>query len=849
MRLRLGSHIFFALIAAGAIVVGSGYSLFSFFESDSDSTAVSPSPETIRENFTFNDGGDTNLTDTKYYTVRFYSQYLGYPGSVTNQGSGTAHYTAPSGGNVSNAYSHYFGYFPKTISDGVSAIGGSLYRCTDQNGTYINCVEFQNVSTITQEMLQCIGAPLYNSGIFDNEGKPTDGLTDKDGWAIKFLSWLLVKDGSSDAPDFYASGEDEANWWGQYTEDWKWLHDNENFFRIYGSFPISGFEIPNFNLSLLRYEEHALDGVISFYPYISSGKEYSGGETKDAVSLQTLDENTGAESNFEISQYCTSLSNDFVYDPSLSVPDSAISACRLPGLNVTNPSVASQVTIQISIDREATGSSWEARWNGLGQPGSYSYRQTGDSYTVGDIFAFDDVKYGENGSLPIGRYNLYLFVKSNTMELSGALESSDIWDDIKNSDFQIAGDISLIDNKLAEQNIKPFTVLDVGATFTYQVEEHWLLEDKTNVDFRDFYLVVEKSFDIKMLGGGTNQTWVYDDASFDPSFNQIEENGAILNEYEAREVKIDSSKTTELSIDGLGTLSLPGNYVGIAIDDLPLSDSRFTLQTVDLEYVSEVNPIVEPTASSGKETPTVKMNSGQTEYYFSKSKISSTGEYDYGNSVLTFQDICETVPGLAGEITLNNEPLSKDVYEKNEGLLGKLPIIRLPETGEYNLYLRFNYVMGTDGAVDALNIDVYAYRLHNIFVKIALNDSFGLGDNGYFDSSDQENFYTSKYNFYILEKLTLDDAFVLGGVEYKLSEIMLLKNLTLSQDDLTNENRYALYDMVSGQYALPSYIEDGKFTVTKNHVFAWKKDTLSNLGWTDRDDSLIGFNPQQGAQA
>ena len=846
MRLRLGSHIFFALIAAGAIVVGSGYSLFSFFESDSDSTAVSPSPETIRENFTFNDGGDTNLTDTKYYTVRFYSQYLGYPGSVTNQGSGTAHYTAPSGGNVSNGYSHYFGYFPEAISANASAIGGSLYRCKDQNGTYINCVEFQNVSTITQEMLQDIGAPLYNSGVYDNNGKPTDGLTDYGGWAIKFLSWLLV-DSSGDGPDFYSRNRSDANGW------------SGNFFEIDGSFPISGFEIPNFNLSLYHYDKYAVDGVISLYPYISSGKEYSGGETKDAVSLQTLADNTGAEPNGKISDYCASLSNDFVYDPDLSLVENGISAYRLPGLNVTDPNDAGKVTIQISMDREATGSSWETRWNGLGKPGSYSYRQTGDdNYTEGSVFTFADVKYGENGedSLPEGRYNIYLFVKSGhetDIDIRTDNEISEVWNQKLTGHQMGSGDFASILQRLDGQNIKPFCVTDLGATFIYQTETKyafpWWFEFYTKVDIRDFVLVVEKSFDIKMLGGDADQTWLYDDASYDPSFNQIQENDEILNEYEAREIRIDSSKTTQLSIDGLGTLSLPGNYVGIAIDDLPLTDSRFTLQTVDLEYVSEVNPIVEPTASSGKETPTVKMKSGQTEYYFSKSKISSTGEYDYGNSVLTFQDICETVPGLAGEITLNNEPLSKDVYEKNKGLLGKLPIIRLPETGEYNLYLRFNYVMGTDGAVDALNIDVYAYRLHNIFVKIALNDSFGLGDNGYFDSSDQKNFYTSKYNFYILEKLTLDDVFVLGGFEYKLSEIMLLKNLTLSQDDLTKENRYALYDMVSGQYALPSYIEDGKFTVTKNHVFAWKKDTLSNLGWTDRDDSLIGFNPQQGAQA
>lgn len=848
MRLRLGSHIFFALIAAGAIVVGSGYSLFSFFESDSDSTAVSPSPETIRENFTFNDGGDTNLTDTKYYTVRFYSQYLGYPDSVTNQGSGTAHYTAPSGGNVSNGYSHYFGYFPETISANVSAIGGNLYRCTDQNGTYLNCVEFQNVSTITQEMLQDIGAPLYNSGDYDDAtGKPDNGLTDYGGWAIKFLSWLLV-DSSGDEPDFYSRNRSDANGW------------SGNFFEIDGRFPIAGFEIPNFNLSLYHYDKYAVNGVISFYPYISSGKEYSGSETKDAVSLQTYADNTNSDGSGEISNYCSSLSNDFVYDPDLSIPDSEISAYRLPGLNVTNPNAAREVTIQISMDREATGSSWEARWNGLGKPGSYSYRQTGDThYTGGDVFSFADLKYND-GSLPVGRYNLYLFVKSSKAEslwakgdrypvneiskLLSGLSSENInseIDDTNKSDINAAID---------GQSIKPFLIADLGATITYT--QIWTFSAGNvfnNVDIRDFYLVVEKSFDIKMLGGDTNQTWVYDDASFDPSFNQIEKNGAILTEYEAREIKIDSSKTTELEIDGLGTLSLPGNYVGIAIDDMPLTDSRFALQTVDLEYESEVNPIAVPTTSSGKETPTVEMKSGQTEYYFSKSKISSTGEYDYGNSVLTFQDICDNVPDFASEILLNGEKLSKDVYKAHEEFLGKLPIIRLPETGEYNLYLRFNYVMGTDGAVDDLNIDVYAYRLHNIFVKIALNDSFELGDNGYFDSSDQENFYTSKYNFYILEKLTLDDVFIRDGVEYKLSEIMLRKNLTLSQDDLTKDNRYALYDMVSGQYALPSYIEDGKFTVTKNHVFAWKKDTRSNLGWTDRDDSLIGFNPQQGAQA
>ena len=59
------------LLGVGA---GAGYSLFVFSDAVSKEQEVLPSPETIRQNFSFNEAEESDIFNTKYYTVNFFSQ-------------------------------------------------------------------------------------------------------------------------------------------------------------------------------------------------------------------------------------------------------------------------------------------------------------------------------------------------------------------------------------------------------------------------------------------------------------------------------------------------------------------------------------------------------------------------------------------------------------------------------------------------------------------------------------------------------------------------------------------------------------------------------------------------------
>lgn len=823
-------YILVGMLALSVTVAGAGYSFFAFSEDDSASESVDPSADNIRENFIFGDpAADSNVFDTKYYTVRFYAQYCGR----NSVGDGPEKHYQVTGGNSVSGYSHYFGYFRNSNVELINELGGTVTSLTDASGSFYNCITFRNISMITQEMVQAVGVPLCSDG--GGTGVSDEGLVDKYNFLIHFLSWLLIDEGASDVPDFYAG--------------YSWNQESDKC-TVTGTYPFEGYEIPNFNLALETYDHYADNGVINFYPYLSAGKEYRDGyPTKNSIKFST---------DADPDSYNLPPVDHFVYDPSHSDLDKGIEAYRLPGLTINAPSSGNPddypdfneatSVLMVDINRSHVGSNWLGAWMGIPSNGNSTYvnndegdkqSYTGTAYNLADL------------SLPVGRYNLYLFlVQSKFTELYDFS-----WDDPGPDNVVCNATVSPenVNKILSDLNIRQYKAVDLGFSFVYDNERTWSIPPwELIADVCDFYLVVEKTFDVKLLGGETG-TLIYDEAPYSPSFNQIvSSSGGILNEFEVRDVTMDASRTFTYDLSGFGTIVLPQTFFSIGIDQ---NRPRFTLTPVVLTYSdSAIGPGSDPTNADEEDVPVViakyssfdgssVVTEERPEHYFSKS-YGSDGQLNADWSLLTLSEWCASNPGSM-EVSYipegGNEAMSlASAYSQNAELremIDQMPIFKVPSTGEYNFYLRFHY-SPESGVVNSLQIDLYFYRIHNIFVKIASDSSWENGL-GYVNTGSEDfTFYTSSQSYFLLDTLGLDDHFITNEGSITLGAIMNRRQGTLSSDEQAT-TAWILYDVVSGQYALPTALENGEFVIKKNHVLAWKRVNRSDVGWSNADDQLL----------
>lgn len=829
-------YILVGMLALSVTVAGAGYSFFAFSEDDSASESVDPSADNIRENFIFGDpAADSNVFDTKYYTVNFYAQYCGRD----SVGDGPERHYNVTGGNSANGYSHYFGHFRDLDVDLINELGGTVTTLTDASGTFYNCITFRNISVITQEMVQAVGVPVCADE--KDTGASNEGLVDKYNFLIHFLSWLLIDEGASDVPNFYAGFNSGTSWTR--------VSDVAYKCKVTGTYPFEGYEIPNFNLALETYDSYADNGVINLYPYLSTGKEYREGNeyvAKNAIAFSTDANST----SYNLP------STDFVYDPSHSI--NGIEAYRLPGLTINapasgNPDDSSDFNeaasvLMIDINRSSVGSKWLGAWMGIPSNNHSTYvSNVGGSNQVPQ--GTEDYYNLANLELPVGRYNLYLFLKQSTFSDTYWV-SYDPADITCSSNNQISK--SAIDQIMQSGNIRQYKAVDLGFSFVYGTQYNVVPTHKIVADMCDFYLVVEKTFDVKLLGGETG-TLIYNEAPYSPSFNQIvSSSGGILNEFEVRDVTMDASRTFAYNLSGFGTIVLPQTFFSIGIDQ---NRPRFTLSPVKLTYSdSAIGPGSVPTNAAEEKVPVVTakyssfdgssvVTEERTEYYLSKS-YGPDGQLNADWSLLTLSEWCASNAGSMEASYVpegGNEAMSlATAYSQNaelRSMIDQMPVFKVPSTGEYNFYLRFHY-SPESGVVTSLQIDLYFYRIHNIFVKIASDSSWENGS-GYVNTGSEDfTFYTSSQSYFLLDTLGLDDVFITNEGSMTLGAIMNQRQGTLSSDERAT-TAWILYDVVSGQYALPTALENGEFVIKKNHVLAWKRVNRLDVGWSNADDQLL----------
>lgn len=889
------------LVPALTLGIGAGFSNFFFGNTASTTSSVDPSIENIRDNFHFDEiQNDTNIFNTKFYDVTFYSQAVS---------EGSDFYAQ------SNGYHKELGYFALTSEEfrTLQGLGAELYQIsnnaaeqvtdpklvdnvitvTTETETYylyvVNHITFTNISTITPEIASAVINPLCD--LFDAHYNDTEEQGGRKQYSLKFATWALKP----------------------YLEVYNGLGPL-NGTPVYadGYFPGNVDEIPNFNF--LLSEQPGIDknsDAISIFPIFSSGKDYSGeGQEKDSISISEY-----VDSSSENNQPRTNLLGT---DLNAFIPDSMsygvlsdvvgqydsltqnISAYRFAGLEVFQDTA---LVIKNDIDRN------DDSWGG-----DSLIIQTQDHFADWHSFEhFTDYIYTGNNenkvvntnkvslTLTKGRYNLYLFVKERwAAEDERYSYQQDwftrVWENC--SDPFSEGEVFSFSNSeetfllssLKAMGIEPFTSFSFGGTAFYTcsddtglyVVNRFPLEDdffkdgfyRSTFDYRDYFLVVEKMYSPKLLGGANS--WDYDaETSSNPLFLQSSEH---QNAYETRNISLSEDVTHTYEIVDQETgysydLSLPGTCFSIGLSsnktavNLPVvtyGDGGMPA-TVDGEEFKEatIDDFGTITDQGSGNLPIIVIkdrttNKFRADYYFSKNSGSPHDGLRTISEVINSSS--QDDKNLLDSISVRGDYSGSLSSALNGGignireLLESTNILVAPHAGQYNIYLQYEFEdVGSEPVVD-----VYAYRIKDLTVQIFdpgdLNgdttidgrdlvyraDGFVLTQNGNYVAYQKEHWsqgnsssgQSSYWLWTILEdsglepNLTVDyiwsaTDFVSGDPLEQETEFSNgsqdPQSLSQMMDKLWSEGK-TLIDITSGEYVTPYVVKNGGFVVTKSTI-------------------------------
>lgn len=563
---------------------------------------------------------------------------------------------------------------------------------------------------------------------------PVSELKDSQEYSKSFLAWSCKPDPDTD-PGVS----------GNYTGNYAISEDN--------------LVIPNFNdvlqnvvktTEMTTYEVNGTE-TLCFYPYYSSGKGY---QEKDS------DKRDGIKWGTPINGV-----DLWAYNPSLSSGFDAVYSYS--GVEITG-SEAQNGGIKASVYKSAASSSrnrtWIADWPDI-------------------TFNFQNLT-----SLPIGRYNAYLFVKEAD-ETDGTWLNN-IRDNVKNElpvkdiDSLYFADESFktnIVNALHEDGIEPYAIVP-GLLFYQDGPDTWY-------DYygRAYGLVLERRYDYDLVGGSTGSFSVNDGIGFQSIGTSDSESGSSHKAvYEAWNVNFytagaDGRARYDVSLSNGDTLSLPQNYFSIR---LPSGEANFTLKVVN--------------SGSSSSRPSISFD-GTTEYYHSQygsdsshggmgmAKLEEGSDYDHSG------------------VLYNDSPINK-ATGVDWGLVGEQQTFCVPSTGIYNIRLEIEYAVDlTNDSHRPTNVTLWCYQIHNIFVNIVEDDAY-LEGSGNYHNVDYYSYRSTDY-YYLLANLRSDDSYNSANGTKTLGELM-------GGYEAAGK---CLQDTLTGQYITLATYED--FVIERNYIF------------------------------
>ena len=698
--------------ASVSLLMGVGSATFYFANEINENINANPTGDAIRPNQTFGDEDDMVISNNNFYDVYFLGQGFDITTKLNNNGDGTYSFKP----NEKLIYSNngYHGKWPHSDywpNEDSSATGYYYDNC------YIGPRVYRNVSEITNGMLTDLGNPDVLGT--DSNGNKNDKyeLVDKHGFGIIFSGWSLNWD-----KDMYAGGSGRS---------------------VKGSYP-HDMELVRFNTILDIYKDRAIniDGRLSlfFYPiYGSSGKDYVSYDADQYNSLRDSISITGSDSVNSIKQFVSDQTITTAMGEAGFVVDDnrndVYRAYRYTNLlinesNKFDESSSSPNSITLNTDIDRVNNSW----SGIGVDLKMYYD---------DLYHFNNKGKDFRLNNEIGRFNIYLFCKEkykSTSRLWADPPEDDNPDPINYCVFTDQ-EIEKINDILSNRGIysyktyffKPFRVDSRKDNFGGY---HYLYSD-----YRCYYMVVERVYEPRVIGGSSLALDYNNPVSYRLNFTRQGHEGDDLNSYELRNRTVNvSTDPNGADVDYIYYQYCDSN--GVPVRDYYIPSYYFAIQvaldqkTIYTQQLFGNNTSADPDDATVPDYAYAPADYKVPEFKFKDANGNVQIEkYSSMKYLISMQDMMDlksksNLTPLEQEWAMDLDRIKVRTYvggQPNElhtlrnasqaewdAIYNNVHLIRFKITGTYNVYTRIHY--------DASNlpeyVDIWTYRLHNIFVNI-----------------------------------------------------------------------------------------------------------------------------------
>lgn len=776
--------------ASVSLLMGIGSATYYFANEINETVNANPIGDAIRPNQTFGEEDDMVISNNNRYDVYFLGQGFNVYDKLINNGDGTYSFN-PSQKLVysNNAYHGKWPHSDFWPNENASNVGYYYNNC------YIGPRVYRNVSEITNGMLTDLGNPDVLGTDSNGNVVANNSLIDKAEWQIYFSGWSLNWD-----KDMYAGG------FGR---------------QVTGSYP-HDMELVRFNTVLDMYNDKAIniDGRLSlfFYPiYGSSGKDYYSYESKQYDSLRDSISITGSD-KFNINRQFApdaTFTNE-MHSKGMNDSNGNIyyRAYRYTNFLVNEENVSSvSPAQQISLDWDMYNGSWNDQRNTL------------------------DVTLNSQ----VGRYNIYLFVKERYDEDDSSLIGSTSTQPASYADFT------------SEEKNKIDTILNESGIYSYKKYSFQSIKKtvkEANVwrfeysDYRGFYLIIERVYEPRVIGGSSLSLDYNHPISYRLNFTRQGSSGVDLNSYELRNRTVNVSKDPNGSgVDYIYYQYRDAN--GIPVRDYYIPSYYFAIQVaLDQNTIYEQKLFGNNTSSdpdnpsvpdyefvpTGYKVPEFKFKDGNGNVQVEK--------YSSMKYLISMQDMMDLksktdLTSLEKEWLMDLDRIKTRTYvggQPNElhtlrnatqaewdAIYNNVHLIRFKITGTYNVYTRIHY----DANYLPEYVDLWTYRLHNIFVNIYDPADFGGETIKVGSTYLDENIYSyrCKDYYYLSTPIQSGDTYIRPN--------------TLPPGSLLDEDGYVtfdailnhydslgkcLQDVISGRYITIDNFATNPFIVQKNYI-------------------------------
>lgn len=658
-------------------------------------------------------------------------------------------------------------YFNQDISFGYFANYEGVTNTSTSKNQYF--IKYESVAEISTSQ--------YDEATNNISNYLVDDISDdKEIFQLEFLCWSLTP-----SPIYGIEG----NQWPTSFETI--LYNGTNYKQVQGWYPYSSDFTVFYMNTLLSYYENVNDNNINYfkdingrkslflYPVFTIGKNYydyragrRGNEIKDSIEIH----NDGK------SQFAT-------YD---GLTTSELNMTNVEVYRFDNYLIESnnEITITNDMNRKSQSSAWN---------GSEPFKHT--------IRSNSDLNQNLNINVSTGRFNIYLIVKEYNEEhlvIYGEYDQSDY-----NKHAFSTAEINLIDSKFEELNIGKYYSLESSA-YGASVQKGGLLSNYC-CDVRDYYIYFERIYEPRIIGGASNEINYSSQYSLENQFVRQGTDDELKDRYEITNITLDGSNMIEYVLSNGHKLVFPNYYFAIMLNP------EIDFNTYSFNFLDDTTPEYNNYEESKVPTITFVNSGDEITTPFKSSSIFRQYDYDLDDDVY-FEDALGNKSSLQEAVESN-----KYDYQTHPFILIK-PISEDSnlDGGVFTITIDIKYQTNENGIKVPNLIDIYGFKLSNIFINICETVSYGLEIDG---NSNNNYVNTGSYSYRKddysqLDYLSLDDEYTDSGdrVTKTLGEI--LKDLE-SQGKCLKEivtSRYITYSNLD-----PSSNEYFPFRIMKNYVF------------------------------